>query len=603
MTAFLLSAALAALSPDPSAFSLLDLTRPGMEKVAEAVAAGNDDAAADALLAYFRSREASGSASEALSPITEEEQKWADDALEHRFFVHSGYQPSYFYGDDIDWTYWPVKDNELRWQLHRMKWWIPLGKAYRLTGDEKYAAEWVSEYLDWIEKNPLEGFDRERDSSMQEAPNVFFAWRPLEVSDRVERQIAQFTLMLPSESFTGAFLTRFLVNYHRHCVHLTGHFSATGNHLLFQAQRLLRASVFFPEFKDAASWRETSVGILSREISRQVYPDGMQNELDPHYHLEAVKLFADALGLVGDGVFPDSYRETVYKMIRIIYNYSYPDYANPMFSDFHGQHDMVPLYGKWRNLFPEDPMIEWLATGGASGKVPDYLSRAFSSSGFYCLRNGWTSDATVMVLKAGPPGFWHCQPDNGTFEYWRKGRNFFPDSGCYVYGGDAEILAMRNWFRQTSVHNTLTLNGKNLETTDSKLVSWLADSTGRASFTVENPSYPGFIHQRSVDFRPDGTVLIEDTASGDGEGVVAIHYNLLPCIPEEDFIHHRISTAFPDGNNISIEVMSPSYITMERKEGRVSYAYRHYEDRPAYAFSAFKRSGESVTFVTLIRPV
>ena len=49
--------------------------------------------------------------------------------------------------------------------------------------------------------------------------------------------------------------------------------------------------------------------------------------------------------------------------------------------------------------------------------------------------------------------------------------------------------------------------------------------------------------------------------------------------------------------------MSPSYITMERKEGRVSYAYRHYEDRPAYAFSAFKRSGETVTFVTLIRPL
>ena len=83
-----------------------------------------------------------------------DEQRWADEALEHRFFVHAGYQPSYFYGDDIDWQYWPVRDNELRWQLHRMKWWAPMGKAYRRSGDERYAAEWCAEYLDWIRKNP-----------------------------------------------------------------------------------------------------------------------------------------------------------------------------------------------------------------------------------------------------------------------------------------------------------------------------------------------------------------------------------------------------------------------------------------------------------------
>ena len=36
------------------------------------------------------------------------------------FFVHKGYQPSYNYGKDINWQYWPVQDNELRWQLHRL---------------------------------------------------------------------------------------------------------------------------------------------------------------------------------------------------------------------------------------------------------------------------------------------------------------------------------------------------------------------------------------------------------------------------------------------------------------------------------------------------
>lgn len=57
--------------------------------------------------------------------------------------------------------YWPVKDNELRWQLHRHKWFTPMGKAYRVSGDEKYAAEWAAQFMDWIKKNPLAPMDKE----------------------------------------------------------------------------------------------------------------------------------------------------------------------------------------------------------------------------------------------------------------------------------------------------------------------------------------------------------------------------------------------------------------------------------------------------------
>ena len=31
----------------------------------------------------------------------------ADEALQHTFFAHKGYQPSFNYGEDIDWRYWP----------------------------------------------------------------------------------------------------------------------------------------------------------------------------------------------------------------------------------------------------------------------------------------------------------------------------------------------------------------------------------------------------------------------------------------------------------------------------------------------------------------
>lgn len=35
-----------------------------------------------------------------------------------------------------------------------------MGKAYRLSGDEKYAKEWTKQYIDWIRKNPLVKIDK-----------------------------------------------------------------------------------------------------------------------------------------------------------------------------------------------------------------------------------------------------------------------------------------------------------------------------------------------------------------------------------------------------------------------------------------------------------
>ena len=95
-----------------------------------------------------------------------------------------------------------------------------------------------------------------------------------------------------------------------------------------------------------------------------------------------------------------------------------------------------------------------------------------------------------MVVKAGPKGEWHCQPDNGTFELWFNGRNLFPDTGAYVYAGSAEVMKLRNWFRQTRVHNTLTLDGRNLETTQSVTGLWQPEGKEQILVT-ENPGYKG----------------------------------------------------------------------------------------------------------------
>lgn len=588
-----------------SVFSLLNLSDPALERVDAAVKAGNDSQAAELLLEYYRTRP------EVKCPLidvsdeemSEQEKKWADDAMEHKFFVHMAY-PSYFYGDDIDWTYWPVKDNELRWQLHRTKWWIPLGKAYRDSGDEKYAREWTAEYLDWMRKNPLTDKARDKDGDMTGADNVFFAWRPLEVSDRILRQITQFKLFLNSPSFTPEFLMAFLENYQRHASYLSQHYSAQGNHRLFEALRMLSASIFFHEFADAPAWKAQAIEILNAEVGRQVYSDGVQFELDPHYHLECIDLFFKALALCdANGLrseFPDNYIETIHKMIQVSYNMAYPDGMLPIFSDcrFSDASRIRSLCAIWSEVFPEDAYLKYIATAGEQGSVPSYLSKAFPVGGFYMLRTGWDMNSTVVNIKAGPKGEWHCQPDNGTFEYWHKGRNFFPDSGSYIYGGDAEVLRQRNWFRQTRVHNTVTLNDENYVTRDSKMTAW--DDKG--SVTVVNEPYEGFVHERSFTILPDGSLKIKDVVSGPASGQVQIHFNLLPCELEFSAVGCT-RTCFADGNNISISTKASAPAKMTMYEGWTSPVYKEKIQRPSYAVTAAKKAGKKLVFETIITPV
>ena len=123
----------------PEVFDLLNLDYPGLEKVKQLHNAGDHAGAAAKLLDYYKGR--TGIVTPDIRDIkkvkiNKEQQQWADDALQHVFFVHKGYQPSFSYGEDINWKYWPVKDNELRWQLHRHKWFAPMGRAYRVSGDE-----------------------------------------------------------------------------------------------------------------------------------------------------------------------------------------------------------------------------------------------------------------------------------------------------------------------------------------------------------------------------------------------------------------------------------------------------------------------------------
>ena len=581
-------------------FDLLNLDHQGLEKVKTLHSEGKDAEAASALLDYFKGR--TGVCTPEIRDIkkvkvTKEQQQWADDALEHTFFVHKGYQPSFNYGEDINWKYWPIKDNELRWQLHRHKWFVPMGRAYRVSGDEKYAIEWTKQYIDWIRKNPYAG-DEE---------NKRFAWRPLEVSHRLQDQPQQFQLFIDSPAFTPEFLTEFLVNYHRHAQHIMGNWSKQGNHLLFEAQRMICAGSFFPEFANAEKWRNSGVEILNREIGVQVYEDGAQYELCPHYHLASIEIFIKALEVADlngfRNVFPQSYIDTIEKMIMFYANISYPDYTNPCFSDARlvSKKNMVNSFKSWSKVFPENQAIKYWATEGAEGALPENLSIGYLNSGFFVFRNGWDNEAIQMVVKAGPPAFWHNQPDNGTFELWYDGKILFQDSGSYVYGGDQSVMEMREMFRSTSMHNTLVLNGKNIENTDSKTLLWKPEGNIQILVT-ENQSYEKLKHRRSIFFVDGQYFVIVDEAVGTAKGTVKLHYQMPRRKTSNSPANMTFITENEDGSNMKLQCFGPEGMVMEKVFGWVSTEYMKKLKRTNASFNVKKEDNKPVRYITVIVP-
>lgn len=597
-----------------SVFALLDLNRPGLEKVKQYCEKSDYDRASKELLKYYRTRKGVVNPDIDLNNISvsKREQKWADDALEHTFYVHDGYQPSFNYGKDINWKYWPVKDNELRWQLHRHKWFTPMGKMYQKTKDERYAKEWMLQYSDWIAKNPMADVAKEQyemDEKIKDEiiENAAFAWRPLETSHRVQDQINQFTLFLPSPNFTPEFLLEFLQNYYRHANHIMHNFSEKGNHLLFEAQRVFFAGTFFPEFKDAPTWQKRGIDILNREIGKQVYDDGGQFELDPHYHLASINIFCRAIEIANanhvEHLIPQSYINTVESMIDFYANICFPDYTNPCFSDAKLGDPKAEInnFRNWSKIFPKNETIRYFATKGKQGVKPAHLSKGFLTSGFFTFRNGWGADATVMVVKAGPKGEWHCQPDNGTFELWFHGKKLFPDSGSYIYGGDSEVQKMRDWFRQTTVHNTLTLDHKNIETTQSKTLLWKPEGTVQTLVT-ENPSYQNLRHRRTVFFVDNKFFVFVDEALGSATGKVNLNYHLTDGKIDVDRKQLKVTTQYADDSNVSIQGFSDKAANLEVTEGWYSVAYRQKTARPSLSFDLNKTDEAPVRFITVITP-
>ncbi len=574
--------------------SRLDLEKPELETVRRSY--GNPSITAAQLMNYFKSRTSVKHPAGMLSAsemrgkaATDDEMKMADNALKHIFTGQSAYPPV-FCGDDINWGMRPVPDNEWVWQLNRMYFWNAMAKAYLHTADEKYAAEWCCQLIDWTKKNPNDG-------------NHNYAWRSIEAGIRGHSWTGLYQHFISSPHFTPEVLVAFLNSCYDHATYLMTQYRSGSNWGLMEAEGLAFIAITFPEFKDSEKWREEAFRRLNAEISIQVYPDGYQRELATGYHIGCINWFLNTVELAHmngyTDAFPDSYLRTVEKMCEVPVKLTFPDGSSTQFGDswtgFPGQY-----YGRlreWAQMFDRKDFL-YVASEGREGVTPDSTAWAYPYSGFYSLRSSWNKDAICLILKCGPDGGGHCQPDNGTFELYAGGRNLMPDAGSYIYSGDPEG---RNWFRQTKVHQTLTLNGENLKYAPELLLWKPGDDLD--ILVVENSSYPELKHRRSVFFVDKKYFIIIDEALGEATGDIDLHFQLAPGKAVFDNEKFTVRSDFPDGWNVMVQTMKQENMKLVEEEGQVSFRYTIKEPRPAFCYNIKKeRKDQNIRFITVVAP-
>lgn len=574
--------------------SRLDLERQELQQVK--LAAGNPQAAAIALLAYYQQRTSvkhptnrtskADFLGESLDP---KDLKIANDALDHVFVGQPAY-PAYFCGEDIDWNSRPVPDKEWVWQLNRMYFWDAMGRVYWQTGEEKYAEAWVEQLLDWTRKNPNDEAHA-------------YAWRSIETGIRGHRWTGLFQRFVDAPSFTPEVLVAFLNSCYDHAEFLMTQYRTGSNWGLMEAEGMAFIALTFPEFQRSLTWRTEAFRRLNNEINLQVYPDGHQRELAMGYHLGCINWFLRTYELAKlNGVadaFPATYLETIEKMCAVPLKLGLPDGTNAQFGDAWagtpGQH--AEKFLTWADLFGRED-FRYLATEGKVGTQPSATAFSLPQSGLYSLRSGWHKDAICLVLKCGPDGGGHCQPDNGTFVLYAGGRNLMPDGGSYIYSGDPENRA---WFRQTQVHQTLTLNGENSQYAP-ELLLW-KPGKDLDVLVVENASYENLSHRRSVFFVEKRYFVIVDETFGTGTGDVDLHFQLAPGTARFDREDLSVTSGFQEGTNVLVQTLPQPGLLLEEEEGQVSFLYTKKEPRPAFRYRLNKASEKAgIRLITLVAP-
>ena len=452
-------------------------------------------------------------------------------------------------------TVWAADGSDIKypWELSRFHQGVVLGKAYALSGDERFTREFIDQLNDWIKSNPPYLGVNWMNAMEAGIRAVNLMWTAFFLSDsplftpQVRRNLERLL-------FIHGFFIRHNLEISRRPVNGVLE-KVSGNHYLADVVGLLFISLGFPRFHSAPRWLNLAKRELFSEIRKQVDEEGVHYEYCPNYQRLVLEMVLSGLIYLRTRgtTLPEDVLDRVSKMVRFTSDYTKPDGTFPLVRDidngrFHilGSEDLkdhrhVVATG---TVFLDEsrPLTKagyedvlWLL--GPAGydrmmslqdRIASIKSTGYPKSGFYILR----SKETYLFVTCSPVGMegycGHTHNDFLSFDLFTRSRDLICDSGSYVYGRDVQ---WRNRFRSTRYHNTICIDGREQNYIDEanifhvgshvkpEVITWETSRdrdllVGQYSVSMGNGAV---IHRRTYYFdKQHEYCIIKDLVSGTG---------------------------------------------------------------------------------------
>ena len=522
-------------------------------------------------------------------------------------------------------------DVKVPWELSRCQHFALLGQAYWLTGDERYAEEYVREVTDWIERNPW-----------GQGVNWICA---MDVALRAANWIWGFYFFAASRACASpGFQGRLLRSLFLHGEWVSSHLEkgpVNGNHYLSDGVGLVFLGTFFKRTPAGRCWLAAGRAIMLDEMLIQVTADGVDFEASTAYHRLVLELFLTGyqlLRLHGEPI-PSPQWQRCERMFEFVEAYVKPDGLAPLLGDADdgrvqvlgrqavGDHRYLlstaavlfarPDFKRGAGMFWEESF--WML-GPDAATAFDRLSvpaapagsAAFPDGGYCVLRRG-NSHVFIDAADVGMRGIGgHGHNDILSFELVLAGVPLVTDCGAYLYTASRE---WRNRFRSTAFHSTIQVDGEEVNRFIGPDALWQLrnDATpaevafhrepGRDWFAGSHAGYlrlpsPVRVTRAIALAADDALVAIADDVAGGGRHLVEWRFPLDPdvraefhdqdvCLTRGGMARWLLPVDMPDG---AAWLLEPGWVSASygvRRETQVLTRRGHWPlpQRMTYLFS------------------
>jgi len=488
-----------------------------------------------------------------------------------------------------------VGDCKLVWEPNRHHQLVVLGRAYRATGEERYAREVAAQLESWLLACPFgRGIN----------------WRsPLELGIRLINWVFALDLILESGHPAEPLARQVLASVHQHVWEVARRYSggsSANNHLVGEAAGVFVATAYFEGLDPDGGLHQRSREILTAEILRQSHPDGGTREQGLGYQIFVLQFYlvVDAVARALGRPLPAAFEERLLLLLDFVRRLAEGG-PLPWFGDADD--------GRVLDLGAAEPWRAWLAAGAirfdrkdlagvaeapsetarwllgagstehllrlrevAAGPPPP--STALPEAGYYLLQaGGGPGHAEVSaVFDCGELGLGsiaaHGHADALSFSLRAFGEDVLVDPGTYDY---FSFPAWRRYFRSTRAHNTLEVDGLDQSTMDGPFL-WGQRAAARCLLWQPTPEggrvcgeHDGYsrlpdplTHRRTLELAgrpPLLTVTDEVVAREEHEVVVRFHaaetVEVIACRPNEFLLRFVAGSArlhFDDGLAVSV---------------------------------------------------